>query len=441
MRKAYILDTNVLIHCPDALFKFSDNDVYICPQVIEELDRHKYDNGEAGFNTREALRNIKELLVGHTDLNNIPILDQGRLFLDDSSATYQTTTSLDLDDSIPDNRIIRFAHRIAARKQEQTILVTNDTGMMIKARRYGIETQEFRSDRVADVSSIYTGRGMLPVTDLRLERFFKNGWMKTSEPFAPNQFVRITGASGGTALSQYRQGRLEALRYLEEKPYDITARNEGQRYLMESLLSPQEETPLVLVNGPAGTGKTLLALACGLEQVTEKHIYKRVLVCRPNAIMDNDIGYLPGSEEEKISPLLRGIYDNLEILLGSKEDNPLELKGKIDEIFQRGYIRAEAVGFLRGRSITNTFIIIDEAQNTSPTQILSIITRAGEGSKIVILGDINQIDLPRLDKGNNGLTYAITKMQDSQLCDIISFKESECTRSPLAKEAADRLKL
>ena len=155
--------------------------------------------------------------------------------------------------------------------------------------------------------------------------------------------------------------------------------------------------------------------------------------------MDNDLGFLPGTEQEKISPLLRGAYDNLEIIFGNKYDTKETLQDKIDELFQRDYIRTEAVGYLRGRSITNTFIIIDEAQNTTPTQILSIITRAGEGSKIVLIGDIDQIDLPRIDKGNNGLSFAIEKMKGSLLTDIIVAESKESVRSPLAKEASEKM--
>lgn len=448
MKKNYILDTNVLIHCPDAIFKFDDNNIYLCPQVIDELDAHKNDHGETGYNTREALRNIKGLMNGCNSLNGIPIRDNGALFLDyrvepqyASISENKKTGEEILPFELPDNRIINFAYNLAKESGDRTILITNDTGMMIKARRFGIETQELKIDRVADVARMYTGRNTVNVTDAQLSSFFVDQGLVTDEPLVENEYVRITGASGGTGLAKHRNGRLEALKFLKEKPCDVIPRNEGQRFLTEALLSSQDETPLVLVNGPAGTGKTLIAIACGLEQVMEMHRYKRVLICRPNAVMDNDIGFLPGTENDKISPLLRGVYDNLEILFRTKDDTFEETNDKIEELFSRGYIRAEAVGFLRGRSITDTFIIIDEAQNTTPTQMLSIITRAGEGSKIVLLGDINQIDLPRLDKANNGLSYAIEKMKGCPLCDIITFKESECTRSKLAKEAADRLKL
>jgi PhoH-like ATPase len=210
--------------------------------------------------------------------------------------------------------------------------------------------------------------------------------------------------------------------------------------LQEALLSPHEEHPLTICTGPAGTGKTLFALACGLDQVMESHLYKRVLLCRPNVMMDEEIGFLPGTEQEKIDPLMRGAYDNLEVIFGSSDDKPDDVRKKIKYLFERDYLYVESLAYLRGRSIANTFVIIDEAQNCTPNQIFSIITRAGENSKFVILGDPNQIDSPRLDKRNCGLVYALERMKGNSTCEIVSFNESECTRSLLAKEASELMK-
>ena len=224
-------------------------------------------------------------------------------------------------------------------------------------------------------------------------------------------------------------------------PYDLEPRNMAQTFLMEALLSSCDEHPLTIVNGPAGTGKTLFAIGCGLEQVMEQKKYKRVLVCRANVPLDGDdsLGFLPGTEQEKIAPLLRGAYDNLSILLGNKDDTEDDMESKIQFLFKKGFFATESMTYLRGRSICDSYIIIDEAQNCTPNQILSITTRVGEGSKLVLLGDVNQIDSPRLDRGNNGLAFALDRMKGSKLCEICSFDESESTRSPLAKEAAERL--
>ena len=476
MKKNYVLDTNVLIHCPDAIYKFEDNNVFLCPQVIEELNRHKKDFGETGYNVREAFRHIDSFLKNRDDLNNIPLPNGGKLFLNyiaPKNIKPQKIYDINAD---PDNRIIDFTYKLMTaaaasaetffgteegranadeadcqngagsesipdeeKLPERTIHVTNDTGMKIKAISVVIPVEEYRNDRIADVSKIYTGRDIVQVKDSSIEKFFKEGAIKSKETHTENQFVRLIGKSGGSALSKYKNGKFRELNYINEQPCGLIPRNEFQRFLQESCMTPQSEIPLTICNGSAGTGKTLIALACGLEQVMERHIYKRILLCRPNAFMDNDIGFLPGSEQDKIMPLLRGAYDNLEIIFGNDYDTKDTLQDKIDELFQRGYIKAEAVGYLRGRSITKTFIIIDETQNTTPTQILSIITRAGEGSKIILIGDIDQIDLPRLDKGNNGLSFAIEKMKGSPLADVIMAEAKESVRSPLAKEASGRM--
>ncbi len=445
MKKNFILDTNVLIHCPDAIMRFEDNNIFICGTVIEELDNHKKDSGERGYNVRHCLKNIKEMIMYSDDVNKIELPNGGTLFL-----TYNPVSKVKTDfvNENNDNKILSYTLSLMADASlidndlpETTILVTNDVGMMIKAIRLGIPTQEYKNDRLADISQIYTGREIINVSDDEISEFFKKREMKTDEEFTENQFIRIVSYTGSSALGKYKNKMIVELEHLKDQPCDLTARNEGQRFLQESLMTDYNDIPLTICNGPAGTGKTLFALACGLQQVMEEHRYKRVLICRPNIMMEEEIGFLPGSEADKIFPLLRGVMDNLEVIFKDKDDTPAMIKDKIEELFDRGYIKAEAIGYLRGRSITDTFIIIDEAQNTTPTQILSIITRAGERSKIVVLGDINQIDNPRLDKGNNGLTFAIEHMKGSRLCEITSFSENECTRSALAKEASDKLRL
>ena len=181
------------------------------------------------------------------------------------------------------------------------------------------------------------------------------------------------------------------------------------------------------------------SIACGLEQVTEKNIYKKILVCRANVTMDEDLGFLPGTEREKIDPLLRGIYDNLAVLLGKEDDDIKSVQGKIGYLFDRGIIQAESIAYLRGRSVADTYIIIDEAQNTTPAQMHSIISRAASGTHIVVIGDNQQIDSPRLDQRTNGLIFALERMKGDPLCEIITFDESESLRSPLAKAAAEKL--
>lgn len=235
------------------------------------------------------------------------------------------------------------------------------------------------------------------------------------------------------------------LDFQKETPYGVNPRNAGQQFFQESLMQPASKAPLVIAKGAAGTSKTFYALAVGLEKILNHPSgeYRRILICRPNSQFDDEIGFLPGSEEEKISPLMRPIYDNLEQLLDSDEEERYkdegELSDKIMEIFERGLIKTEAMNFIRGRSIVKTYMIIDEAQNLTPRQVKGIITRAGKDTKIILLGDPHQIDRPYLDEKTNGLSYASEKMKGSPLAWQISFNEEECERSALAREGAERL--
>lgn len=236
---------------------------------------------------------------------------------------------------------------------------------------------------------------------------------------------------------------------LNDRPFGVKARNVGQRFMHEALLLDAQTAPLVLVKGTAGTAKTFYAMAAGLEMVLEQGVYHKILVCRPNAQFDEDIGFLPGNEQEKISPLLRPIIDNLEILFEKEDDykkdrkekNNAEndLKNRIDYLFDTGVIIAEAMNFMRGRSIKNTYLVIDEAQNLSPRQVKGIITRVGEGTKVVLLGDPEQIDHPLLDSRTNGLSYAAERMKGSPLCVQLTMLSEECERSALALDAARRM--
>ena len=248
-----------------------------------------------------------------------------------------------------------------------------------------------------------------------------------------------------TQLGRVEKGLIKKLEYRKSQPYGVTPRNAGQYFLQEALMQPAEKAPLVIVKGMAGTSKTFYSLAVGLEKLLNNPTgeYRRILICRPNAQFDSDIGFLPGDEQEKIAPLLRPVMDNLEQLIDSNEEARYEderaLQGKIEEIFDRGIIQAEALNFLRGRSIEKTYLIIDEAQNMTPGQAKGIITRAGRNTKIILLGDPGQIDRPFLDERTNGLSYAAEHMKGSSLCWQITLSAEECERSALAMDAVRRM--
>lgn len=452
MKKNFVLDTNILLHDPYCLGKFEENDVYIPYPVIEELDKFKSEKGERGYNARTVIRNMSDLRRNGDILKGIKLETGGTisiLFNEDSKSTKlpEGFNKTSMDNLI----LLSVKNFITDTKKKNIYFVTNDMNMQIKAEMMGIKVQDYKNDKVAVDHELYGGRSVRYLSDSSFDEVIqtikKEGYAEIPKSdsmsnLVENEFVNLMTWSNKSYLIQYRESRLYSL-YTERcgiQPYGLIPRNLGQSFLMEALMSSHKTHPLTIVNGPAGTGKTIFALGCGLQQVTESKEYKRVLLCRANVTMDEDLGYLPGSERDKIDPLLRGAYDNLEILLSNPDDTPEDIESKVAYLFDKGYIDAQSLAYLRGRSITKTYIIIDEAQNCSASQILSIITRAGEGTKIVLLGDVNQIDNPRLDSRNNGLIYALEKMKGSALCEIISFDEEECTRSPLAKEASAKLK-
>lgn len=449
MRKNFVLDTNILIHNPDCLNSFEENNIYIPYPVIEELDGLKKVPGEAGYAARESARKLTELRESGNLLKGVSSPGGGKIYLYISEDYDTSMLPVGWKHDKMDNLILLSALKLAETKRN-VILVTNDTNMTLKADVLGVRVQEYKNDRISSETKLYTGRCIRYVSDETFQNFMNDGKfhpeliLRSSEDesdLTVNEFITVKTGSGSSYLAKYDGLFVKKLFFQKQNPSGLHTRNSGQIFLQEALMSSYKNHPLTICVGPAGTGKTLFAIGCGLEQVMEKdNLYKRVLVCRSNVMMDEEIGFLPGTEQDKISPLLRGLYDNLEVLFGNKDDTKEEMSDKIEEIFSRGYVEAQAVSYLRGRSITDTFIIIDEAQNCTPNQILSIITRAGEGSKIVLLGDPNQIDNPRLDKRNNGLVYALERMKGSHLAEIISFDESECTRSALAKEASDKLR-
>lgn len=448
MRKNFVLDTNILIHNPDCLNSFEENNIYIPYPVIEELDGLKKVPGEAGYAARESARRLTELRESGNLLKGVSSPGGGRIYLYISEDYDTSTLPAGWKHDKMDNLILLSVLNLAETKRN-VILVTNDTNMTLKADVLGVRVQEYKNDRISSETKLYTGRSIRYVSDETFQNFMNDGKFHSElilcsgedeSDLTVNEFITVKTGCGSSYLAKYDGLFVKKLFFQKLNPCGLRTRNSGQIFLQEALMSSYKNHPLTICVGSAGTGKTLFAIGCGLEQVMENKAYKRVLVCRSNVMMDEEIGFLPGTEQDKISPLLRGLYDNLEVLFGNKDDTKEEMSDKIEEIFSRGYVEAQAVSYLRGRSITDTFIIIDEAQNCTPNQILSIITRAGEGSKIVLLGDPNQIDNPRLDKRNNGLVYALERMKGSQLAEIISFDESECTRSALAKEASDKLR-
>lgn len=452
-KKTYVLDTNVLLQSPGAIFAFTDNHVVIPEAVVEELDNFKKDKSEKGVNARETIRTLDALRLNGKVTEGVRLDNGGDLRVEINHEVSTLPASWDI--SKPDNRIIQAC--VALRnKQELVFLVTRDAILRIKAEVVGIEAQDFRNDQAPLLEEQYTGRRILRVADHLIATLSAQSELVIPEdvldgiPLVENQFITLVcdWNEKQSRLGVFRGGRLELLRFEKATPYGIKPRNAGQRFFIEALMRPVAEAPLVIVKGPAGTAKTFISLAVGLER-TYNHAkksereFRRMLVCRPNVTMDEEIGFLPGTETEKIAPLMRPILDNLEALVDSDPEerygNEKELTNKIKVLFDQEIIMTQAVSFLRGRSIAGHWVIIDEAQNLTANQVKAIITRAGEGTKIILAGDPAQIDHAYLDSRTNGLSNASEAMKGSPLCWQLTFKDEESVRSPLAANAASRL--
>lgn len=454
MAKTYVIDTNVLIQAPYALQCFEDNHLVLPLVVIEELDGLKKADGERGYNARKAIRYLEKLRLQGNLLAGVSLPNGGTLRVEANCIDVRLPK--ELPDDTADNRILKVCENL---KEIAPVLVTKDLVLRLKAQMLSIEAQDFSTEQVLAEEEQYTGRIQCYVDEDSFKDFKKKGLSvdsvyqsdmdgKATHPtLTENQFVLIRADQSlrKTHLGRVKGQKIVPLEYKKSLPYGAKPRNVGQYFLQEALMKPADEAPLVIVKGQAGTAKTFYTLAVGLEKIFNKPTgeYRRILICRPNAQFDANIGFLPGDEQEKISPLMRPIIDNLEQLIDANEedryDNETALKDKIDEIFERNIIRTEALNFIRGRSFIKTYLIIDEAQNMTPNQVKSIITRAGKGTKIILLGDPNQIDKPFLDERTNGLSYASEKMKGSPLCFQLTMTADECERSELALDAIQRL--
>ncbi|MGY0374550.1 PhoH family protein [Clostridium sp. JNZ J1-5] len=458
MNKTYVLDTNVILYSPRSILCFENGIVVIPEVVLEELDAFKKNTGELGVNARTAARLIDTLRKKGNLNEGIDLPNGGKLRVEMNH--YDTNIPPYWDKMKPDNRIIQVCKGLKE-KGEDVYLITKDIFERIKADTVGIKVDDYYEKVVPEYDDQYKGRREVYTLSDNIDFFYKNKWLdvdelkiysETNEEYLKpnlcvNEFLLIHSLENPrkTALAKFNGERIVPLVFKDMMPMGISPRNIGQRFMLEALFTSAKEVPLAIIKGPAGTAKTLFSLAVGLNKILEENSgeYRRILVCRPNVTMDEDIGYLPGTEQEKIAPYMRPVLDNLEILIDSDEKerykNEKELNDKIKELFDRRIITTEAVAFLRGRSIVKNWVIIDEAQNLSPKQVKAITTRVGEGTKLVLIGDPEQIDEPFLDYRSNGLCYASERMKGSKLCYQVTLKYDECERSDLAHDASKRL--
>lgn len=457
MVKAYILDTNILLDSPRAIFGFDDNTVIITGTTLQELDSKKTAPGELGFNARETCRIIEKLRLKGDLTAGVPMDNAGVFKVILNAGQWHMPSGYSEDK--PDNQIINTVLDIKKNQGHmfnQVVLVTNDTSMRINASvcaaacGFSDFVESYRNDHVSS-AEMYTGKRELQVSKEAIDYIYKNKMLPPEAIFrgdipepVENEFF-ILQSDQSSALAVYRNHELKLIDTKTLHPCHVQPKNASQTFALWALMQPVEEIPFVILKGPAGTAKTFLSLAAGLDQTYDSKThrsYDSVLISRNNVMADADFGYLPGELEDKMNPLLAPFFDNLESLLRGNSDEDREcISRQIDDIIDSGVIEICALAYMRGRSITNKFLIVDETQNATRSQIRDIITRAGAGCKIVICGDPEQIDAHNLDKLNNGLVFASEKMKGSPVCAQISFTEEESVRSELAKEAIKRLTL
>lgn len=428
-KKTFLLDTNILMQTEgSAVFGFDDNNVVITHTTVEELDHFKNDLGEKGYEAREAIRTINGLRVGKGSLRKGYTLPSRGTFRIETNHISKDNLPKGWDLSNPDNRIISTAVALNKTCEGEFYLITNDTNMSIKAESVDVPSATYHNDEVS-TQEVYTGRNNIKATEKMINTFYKEESVKTKAGYHPNEYLCMTNGNQ-SALGIYQDKKI--MQIYDPKHDTVRPRNQGQRFATDALHRSAETIPLVILSGPAGTGKTILSLGAALDQ---KDSYDQVIITRSNTLSDDDIGYLPGSLEEKMAPLLAPFFDNLRTILRQGQvKNNAKADTEIKEMVDSGFLNIVSLAYIRGRSIPSSFIIIDEAQNLSINQIKTIVSRAGLRTKIVFLGDPNQIDTPKLSKKNNGLVWLAEKMKDSPLCAEIAFQDNECVRSPLAKE-------
>jgi PhoH-like ATPase len=437
--KNFILDTNVLLHDPQALFKFQENNIIIPITVIEEVDRFKKDMNETGRNARMISRILDTMREKGSLATGIGLPGGGVLRVELFSEIFLKRLPADLRADSGDNRILAIAMDMRDRHSDMPLVfVTKDTNLRIKADAIGLVAEDYESDKI-EIQDLYSGTRSLEMTADEVDRFYGQGWLEAPGGLLPNEFVTIVDSrnSSHSAICRYdaASGHIVPVRKIpKEGIWSLFARNREQAFALDVLLD--DSIKLVTLVGKAGTGKTLLAIAAGLHKTAEENVYNRLLVSRPVFPMGKDLGFLPGDIEEKLTPWMQPIFDNVELLISGHESEKRHSKG-YKELMAMGLLDIEPLTYIRGRSIPNQYLIVDEAQNLSPHEIKTIVTRVGEGTKIVLTGDPYQIDNPYVDSSSNGLSYLVERFKNEQIAAHVTLTKGE--RSVLAELAANLL--
>jgi PhoH-like ATPase len=439
LRKNYVLDTTVLLYEAQAMFNFGLNNVIIPITVIEDIDHFKKDLSETGRNARQTSRYLDGLREQGTLPRGVRLDGGGTLYVKLNDGEGARRVPREFQDKQRDNFILSIALDVKEKAGGvPTVLVSKDLNLRIKADALSIVVEDYESDRV-DIEELYPGYSELKADAAAVDSFKEKGALETEERLFPNQYVQLVDKKdpARTALARYDAKQKKLVRLISENKdgiWRIRPRNVEQQFTMDALLN--DDIQLVTLVGKAGTGKTLLAVAASLYKTVDENLFSRILVSRPTLPMGKDIGFLPGTVEEKLTPWMYPIIDNVDLLMRVDARAKRHIRG-FKELMDTGILIIEPLTYIRGRSIHNQYLIVDEAQNLTPHEIKTIITRVGDGTKIVLTGDPYQIDNPYIDSSSNGLTYVVEKFKTQEIAAHITLTKGE--RSVLSELAANIL--
>ena len=455
-KKIFVLDTNIPLTDSNCLFGFKEHDIAIPITVLEELDKFKKGHETKNLNARAFLRSLDQLIETPEQSKNGANLGKGlgKVFIELGSNKYPGAMESALMEDSPDHRILATALYLKEKKKNYSVvLVTNDTNFRQKAKRFGVDTEPYRNETVTDMDKIYTSITEVKLTDSEWNRLYQKPKSRKKKDMISfdNKYLPIPASLKGYPINQlfiikggedtnFRilvrklEDRLLIIQEENLKINEITPRNPEQIFALSALLDPTID--LIAITGKAGTGKTLISLAAALHQKTHQKIYEEILVARPAVEMSgNTLGYLPGNKEEKIAPYMMPIYDNLAVIKDKIDPSKnCDTQESIEDWAKANKIKVLVLNYIRGRSFKKRFIIIDEAQNITPTEMTTIITRVGDDSKIVVMGDITQIDSPYQNERSNGLSYLIDKWKGEP--EFVHVHMIHGERSKLADKAA-----
>ena len=436
-KKVFVLDTNVLLHDPMSICHFQEHDIVIPIVVIEEIDTFKKDQTEIGRNARTVSRQLDKLRLGGSLSEGVVMEGGGTLKVDVMPHPLDLGLAA-LDKHKADNQILACALGQKKVRKENVVMVSKDTNLRIKADALGLQAEDYTTDRVA-LDELYTGTAVWTVDPSKLDLLVDGGLPTGDQAFSPNQFVTLVDRSNDThtALGRFyaADGRIHPLKRVEMPPWGVKPRNREQQFALELLLD--DSVQVVTLLGKAGTGKTLLAIAAGLQQVVDEERFNKLLVSRPVMPLGRDLGFLPGDVSEKLRPYMQPIYDNLDFIVAANMEQRRRSSMTPAQLEEGGYMSVEPLTYIRGRSIPNQYIIVDEAQNLTPHEVKTILTRAGDGTKIVFTGDPFQIDNPYVDASSNGLSYLAEHFKHLELSGHVTLVKGE--RSKMAELASNLL--